>query len=116
MSGPSRKWQQFRWLLRVARAVRKRKVRIPTLQKRTETPDTDYQLSREEIFTRLGKSTNRVRDKVEHMASPIRVGEERGFSARGLEQWIAEQRAARMASALPTTRMLSSRCCGAWVW
>ena len=76
MSGQSGKRQQFRWLLKVARDGRKRKVRIPTLQKQSETSDTDYQLSREEIFTRLGRSTKRVRDNVENLTSPIRVGEE----------------------------------------
>ena len=76
MSGQSGKQQQLQWLLKVARDVRKRKVRIPMLQKRLGTRDTDYQLSREKIFTLLGRSTKRVRDIAENLTSPIRVGEE----------------------------------------
>ena len=73
------------------------------------TPDTDFLLSTEEVATRLGKSTKWVRDSVENLPFAIRVGKEHRFSVRGLEEWIAEQRAVKMALALPPTRRQHER-------
>ena len=78
--------------------------RMLALQQQTVMPDTDFLLSTEEVATRLGKSTKWVRDNVDDLPFAIRVGKEHRFSVRGLEEWIAEQRAARMAVALPLTR------------
>ena len=78
--------------------------RMLALQQRAGMPDTDYLLSTEAVAARLGKSTKWVRDNVDDLPFAIRVGKEHRFSVRGLEEWIAEQRAARMASALPPTR------------
>ena len=77
--------------------------RMLAIQQQTGMPDTDFLLSTEEVATRLGKSTKWVRDSVESLPFAIRVGKEHRFSVRGLEEWIAEQRAAKMALALPPT-------------
>ena len=77
--------------------------RMLALQQQTGMPDTDYLLSTEAVATRLGKSTKWVRDNIEDLPFAIRVGKEHRFSVRGLEEWIAEQRVAKMASALPPT-------------
>ena len=77
--------------------------RMLAIQQQAGMPDTDYLLSTEAVATRLGKSTKWVRDNIEDLPFAIRVGKEHRFSVRGLEEWIAEQRAARMASALPPT-------------
>ena len=78
--------------------------RMLAIQQQAGMPDTDYLLNTEEVATRLGKSTKWVRDNVDDLPFAIRAGKEHRFSVRGLEEWIAEQRAARMASALPPTR------------
>ena len=78
-------------------------------------PGTDYLLNTEEVATRLGKSTKWVRDNVEDLIFAIRVGKEHRFSVRGLKEWIAEQRAVKMALALPPTRMQSGCCVSALV-
>ena len=78
--------------------------RMLTIQQQAGMPDTDYLLSTEAVATRLGKSTKWVRDNIEDLPFAFRVGSEHRFSARGLEEWIAEQRAARMTSALPPMR------------
>ena len=83
--------------------------RLLALGQQTGMPDTDHLLSTEEVATRLGKSTKWVRDSVEDLPFAIRVGREHRFSARGLEEWITEQRAARMPSALPPTRRQHER-------
>ena len=82
--------------------------RMLALQQHTGLPDTDYLLSTEEVATRLGKSTKWVRENVDDLPFAIRVGKEHRFSVRGLEEWIAEQRAVKMtALALPPTRRQS---------
>ena len=75
--------------------------RMLALQQQGGMPDTDYLLSTEEVATRLGKSTKWVRENVEALPFAIRVGKEHRFSVRGLEEWIAEQRAVKMSVALP---------------
>ena len=67
--------------------------RMLAIQQQPGMPDTDHLLSTEEVATRLGKSTKWVRDNVDDLAFAIRVGKEHRFSVRGLEEWIAEQRA-----------------------
>ena len=82
--------------------------RMLALQQQAGMPDTDYLLSTEEVATRLGKSTKWVRENVEDLPFAIRVGSARRFSVRGLEEWIAEQRAVKItALALPPTRRQS---------
>ena len=83
--------------------------RLLAIGQRTGMPDTDYLLSTEEVATRLGRSTKWVRESVQDLpfAIPMRRGHR--FSARGLEQWITEQREARMPSALPPTRRQHER-------
>ena len=83
--------------------------RAMALQQRAGMPDTDYLLNTEEVATRLGKSTKWVRDNIEALPFAFQVGKEHRFSVRGLEEWIAEQRAAKMASALPPTRRQHER-------
>ena len=78
--------------------------RMLTLQQQAALPDTDFLLSTEAVAERLGKSTKWLRDNVERLPFAIRVGREHRFFARGLEAWIAEQQAAKMAAALPPTR------------
>ena len=78
--------------------------RMLAIQQQAGMPDTDYLLSTEAVASRLGKSTKWVRDNIEDLPFSIRVGKEHRFSVRGLEEWIAEQRAARMTSALPPMR------------
>lgn len=77
--------------------------RILALQHQAGPPDTDYLLNIREIAARLGKSTDWVRDHVDSLPFAFRVGKEYRFSTRGLEEWISEQRAAKMATALPPT-------------
>ena len=78
--------------------------RILAIQQRTALPDTDYLLNTDEIASRLGKSTKWVRDHITSLPFAFQVGQEHRFSARGLDQWIAEHRAATMAAALPPER------------
>ena len=78
--------------------------RMLALQQQSGMPDIDRLLSTEEVADRLGKSTKWVRDNVDDLPFAIRVGKEHRFSVRGLEEWIAEQRADKMASALPPKR------------
>ena len=60
------------------------------------------------LHTRLDKSTKWVRDSAHDLPFAIRVGKEHRFSVRGLEEWIAEQRAVKItALALPPTRRQS---------
>ena len=66
--------------------------RLLALQQQTGAPDTDYLLNTEEVASRLGKSTKWVRDNVDTLPFALQVGKEHRFSARGLEEWIAEQR------------------------
>ena len=83
--------------------------RALALQQQAGMPDTDYLLNTEEVATRLGKSTKWVRDNVEALPFAFQVGKEHRFSVRGLEEWIAEQRAVKMTSALPPTRRQHER-------
>ena len=83
--------------------------RILVLQQRTALPETDYLLNTDEIAQRLGKSTKWVRDNMASLPFAFQVGKEHRFSARGLEEWISEHRAARMAAALPLERRQYAR-------
>ena len=83
--------------------------RLLALGLQTGMPDTDYLLSTEEVATRLAKSTKWVRDNVEELPFAIRMGRDHRFSVRGLEEWITEQREARMPLALPPTRRQRER-------
>ena len=78
--------------------------RTTTFQHQQTLPDTDYLLNAHQIAERLGKSAKWVRDNAESMTYAIQVGNEHRFSARGLEEWISEQRAAKMAAALPLAK------------
>ena len=78
--------------------------RILALQHQATLPDTDYLLNMDQIAARLGKSTKWVRDNIASLPFAFQVGKEHRFSARGLEQWIAEHRAVKMAAALPPER------------
>ena len=66
--------------------------RLLALQQQAGMPDTDYLLNTEAVAARLGKSTKWVRDNAETLPFALQVGKEHRFSARGLEEWIAEQR------------------------
>lgn len=83
--------------------------RLLALQHQAARPDTDYLLNTDEVAVRLGKSTKWVRDNVALLPFALRLGKDHRFSARGLEQWIAEQRAARMPAALPPRRRQHER-------
>ncbi len=83
--------------------------RMMALQQRTAMPETDYLLTTNEIATRLGKSTKWVRDNIKSLPFAFQVGKDHRFSARGLEEWIAEHRAAKMAAALPLQRRQHAR-------
>ena len=78
--------------------------RILALQHRVVLPETDYLLNIDDMAARLGKSTRWVRDHLSLFPFAFLVGQEHRFSARGLDQWIAENRADTMAAALPPKR------------
>ena len=69
--------------------------RALALRQQARMPDTDYLLNTEEVAARLSKSTKWVRDNVEALPFAFQVGEEHRFSARGLEEWISEQRGSK---------------------
>lgn len=75
--------------------------RILALQHQAVFPDTDYLLNTDEIAQRLGTSSKWVRDNVDALPFAFQIGTFHRFSARGLEEWISERRAAKMAAALP---------------
>ena len=75
--------------------------RVLITQQQARMPSTDFLLSTEAVATRLGKSAKRVRDSVADLHFAIRVCKEHRFSVPGPEEWIAKQRAAKMALALP---------------
>ncbi len=83
--------------------------RILALQQRTVLPETDYLLNTDEIASRLGTSTKWVRDNIESLPFAFQIGRVHRFSARGLEEWIAEHQAAKMAAALPLQRRQHAR-------
>ena len=83
--------------------------RILALQHQAAFPETDYLLNADQIAQRLGKSTKWVRDNIASLPFAFQVGKEYRFSARGLEQWIAKHRAAKMAAALPLERRQHAR-------
>ena len=76
-------------------------IRMLALQHQAVFPDTDYLLSIDDIAARLGKSTKWIRRNMEGLPFAFLLGNEYRFSARGLEEWISEHRAAKMAAALP---------------
>lgn len=78
--------------------------RILALQHQAAPPDADHLLNAHQVAQRLGKSSKWVRDNVASLPFGFQVGNEHRFSARGLEEWISEHRAARMAAALPLER------------
>ena len=67
--------------------------RLLALQQQAGRPETDYLLNTEEVAARLGKTTKWVRENLELLPFALRLGKDHRFSARGLEQWIAERRA-----------------------
>lgn len=75
--------------------------RMMALQQETALPDTDYLLNIDDIAARLGKSTKWIRNNMAALPFAFQLGNEYRFSARGLEEWISEHRAAKMAAALP---------------
>ena len=77
-------------------------VRILAFQHQAVFPQTDYLLTADQIATRLGKSTRWIRDNIESLDFAFQVGQEHRFSARGLDEWIKEQRATKIAPALPS--------------
>ena len=79
-------------------------MRLLAFQRQAAMPDTDYMLRTDEIAVWLSKSTKWAREHVNELPFAFRVGQDHRFSARGLEQWIAQRQAARMALALPPTR------------
>ena len=83
--------------------------RMMALQHQAALPETDYLLNADETARRLGKSTKWVRDHIDSLPFAFQVGKEHRFSARGLEQWIDEHRAAKMAAALPLERRQHAR-------
>ena len=83
--------------------------RILALQHQAAQPDTDYLMNAHQIAQRLGKSSKWVRDNAASLPFGFQVGNEHRFSARGLEEWISEQRADRMAAALPLERRQYAR-------
>ena len=83
--------------------------RILALQQRTAFPETDYLLNTDEIANRLGTSTKWVRDNIESLPFAFQMGRVHRFSSRGLEEWISEHRAAKMAAALPLQRRQHAR-------
>ena len=78
--------------------------RLLAIQQQSGMPDSDHLLSTEEVASRLGRSTKWVRENAHDLPFAIRMRRGHRFSARGLEEWIAEQRADKMTSALPPTR------------
>ena len=83
--------------------------RLLALGQQTNAPDSDYLLSTEEVATCLGRSTKWVRENARDLPFAIRMRRGHRFSAHGLEEWITEQREARMPPALPPTRRQHER-------
>ena len=83
--------------------------RILALQHQATLPDTDYLLNMDEIAARLGKSTKWIRDNMASLPFAFQLGKEYRFSTRGLDEWIAEFRAANMEAALPPGRRQHER-------
>ena len=83
--------------------------RILALQHQATLPDTDYLLKMDQIAHRLGKSTKWIRDNMASLPFAFQLGKEYRFSARGLDEWIAEFRAANMEAALPPGRRQHER-------
>lgn len=75
--------------------------RILALQYHGAQPETDYLLNAHQVAQRLGKSSKWVRENAASLPFAIQVGNEHRFSTRGLEEWISEQLADKMAVALP---------------
>ena len=75
--------------------------RATAIPQQQSLPDGEYLVDAHQIAKRLGKSVKWVRDNAESLVYAIHVGSEHRFSVRGLDEWISEQRAAKMASALP---------------
>ena len=83
--------------------------RMMALQHQAVFPDTDYLLNIDDIAIRLGKSTKWVRDNIASLPFAFPVGKEHRFSARGLDEWINENRQAKMTVALPPRRRQHER-------
>lgn len=83
--------------------------RTATFQQPHDLTETDYLLKTEEIARRLGMSTKWVRRNAGSLPFAFQLGPEHRFSARGLEEWISEQRADKMAAALPLQRRQHER-------
>lgn len=78
-------------------------------QQETAQPEIDFLLNTDQIADRLGTSVKWVRDNVNSLPFAFQVGKLHRFSARGLEEWISENRAAKMAAALPPERRQHAR-------
>ena len=64
--------------------------RILALQHQAALPETDYLLNAEQTAQRLGKSPKWVREHIALFPFAFLLGQEHRFSARKLDQWIAE--------------------------
>ena len=58
-------------------------------------PETDYLLNTDEAARRLAISTKWLRENIDTLPFAFHMGKLHRFSARGLEEWIAEQREAK---------------------
>ena len=56
-------------------------------------PDTDYLLNTEEVAQRLGISSKWIRENIDSLPFAFQLGRLRRYSLRGMEEWIAQQRA-----------------------
>ena len=83
--------------------------RMVALQHQAVFPETDYLLNIDDIAIRLGKSTKWVRENIASLPFAFPVGKEHRFSARGLDEWINENREAKMTAALPPRRRQHER-------
>ena len=84
-------------------------VRTMALQDQAALPETDYLLNTRQFAQRIGKTPKWVREHVALFNFGFPLGQEHKFSARGFDQWIAENRAATMAAALPPERRQHER-------
>ena len=84
-------------------------VRTIAIQDQAGLPDTDHLLNTRQIAQRIGKTTKWVREHMALFDFAFWLGQEHKFSARGFDQWIAENSAATMDVALPPERRQSER-------
>ena len=75
---------------------------LQNAQLQAAVPDTDYLLSIDEIAPRIGKSTRWIRDNIESLPFALHMGKEHRFSVRLFDEWIKDQRDAKIRPALPS--------------